>query len=74
MYRASFAAFPDDDAVIVVLSNGQADVAKIGETLAEVFLGDDAPECERDLRRQRHDEFVDDADADQHLDGMPRER
>jgi len=37
--------------------------------LADVFLGDDALEGERDLGGQRHDEAIDDADADEHLDG-----
>lgn len=38
-YRAFFACFPSLDACVVVLSNGQADVAKLGLGLAEAFLG-----------------------------------
>jgi CubicO group peptidase (beta-lactamase class C family) len=38
-YRALIASFPVEDATIVVLSNGGADVSKIADGLAEAFLG-----------------------------------
>jgi len=37
-YRASFVVFPAEDASIVVLSNGQADVGGLAEKLTDVFL------------------------------------
>ena len=37
-YRAFFACFPEDDASIVVCSNGQADTGRIGLALADAFL------------------------------------
>lgn len=37
-YRAFFACFPDDDASIVVCSNGQADTGAIGLALAGAYL------------------------------------
>jgi len=37
-YRAAFDCFPDDDASVVVLSNGQADVGAIARALGERFL------------------------------------
>jgi CubicO group peptidase (beta-lactamase class C family) len=37
-YRAAFDCFPDDDASVIVLSNGQADVAAIARALADTFL------------------------------------
>jgi len=42
-YRAFFACFPDDDASIVVCSNGQADTGRIGLALADAFLSPGAP-------------------------------
>ncbi len=42
-YRSLIASFPAEDATIVVLSNGAADVSKIGDGLAEVFLGPAPP-------------------------------
>jgi hypothetical protein len=38
-YRSLIASFPAEDVTIVVLSNGAADVGKIGDGLAEAFLG-----------------------------------
>ncbi|THD81319.1 MAG: serine hydrolase [Phenylobacterium sp.] len=38
-YRSLIASFPAEDATIVVLSSGAADVGKIGDDLAEAFLG-----------------------------------
>lgn len=38
-YRAAFDCFPDDDASVIVLSNGQADVGAIARALADAFLG-----------------------------------
>jgi len=37
-YRANFAVFPDDDLSIVVLSNGTADVGRLSDALADIFL------------------------------------
>jgi CubicO group peptidase (beta-lactamase class C family) len=37
-YRAAFDCFPDDDASVIVLSNGQADVGAIARALADAFL------------------------------------
>src|SRR5580698_7047622 len=37
-YRALCDSYPEEDATIVVLSNGQADVAAIGHALADAFL------------------------------------
>jgi CubicO group peptidase (beta-lactamase class C family) len=37
-YRALIASFPAEDATIVVLSNGGADVSKLADDLAETFL------------------------------------
>ncbi len=37
-YRAAFDCFPDDDASVIVLANGQADVGAIARALADAFL------------------------------------
>jgi hypothetical protein len=37
-YRAFFTCFPEDDASIIVCSNGQADTGAIGRALADAFL------------------------------------
>jgi CubicO group peptidase (beta-lactamase class C family) len=42
-FRAFIASFPAEDATVVVLSNGVADVSRIGESLTRIFLGGDAP-------------------------------
>lgn len=42
-YRSLIASFPAEDASIIVLSNGVADVNKIGADLAHVFLGPEPP-------------------------------
>lgn len=43
-YVAAFHCFPEDDASIVVLSNGQADIAPIEAALVDVYLGGAAPQ------------------------------
>jgi CubicO group peptidase (beta-lactamase class C family) len=42
-YRAAFNCFPDDDASVIVLSNGQADVGAIAGALADAFLSPAQP-------------------------------
>jgi CubicO group peptidase (beta-lactamase class C family) len=42
-YRSAFWCFPDDDASVVVLSAGQADVDAIAVALAEAWLGASPP-------------------------------
>ncbi|MGA0602776.1 serine hydrolase domain-containing protein [Caulobacter sp. KR2-114] len=37
-YRAQFLTYPDNDASVIVLSNGQADVGAIGRVLADAVL------------------------------------
>jgi CubicO group peptidase (beta-lactamase class C family) len=37
-YRAAFDCFPGDDASVIVLANGQADVGAIAQALADAFL------------------------------------
>lgn len=39
-FRASFVVFPAEDASIVILSNGQADVGALADKLTDVFLND----------------------------------
>jgi CubicO group peptidase (beta-lactamase class C family) len=43
-YRALCDSYPGDDASVIVLSNGEADVAAIGRALAGVFLTPAAPD------------------------------
>jgi hypothetical protein len=43
-YRALCDSYPSDDASVIVLSNGQADVGAIGRALADAFLTPGAPE------------------------------
>jgi len=45
-YAALCDSYPDDDASVIVFSNGQADVATIGRALADAFLAPGAPEGE----------------------------
>jgi CubicO group peptidase (beta-lactamase class C family) len=45
-YRALCDSYPGDDASVIVLSNGQADVGAIGRALADAFLPAAAPEVE----------------------------
>ncbi|HEX4197530.1 MAG TPA: serine hydrolase domain-containing protein [Caulobacteraceae bacterium] len=45
-YRSMLISFPDQDASIVVLSNGAADTGKISADLADIFLGPAAPAAE----------------------------
>jgi CubicO group peptidase (beta-lactamase class C family) len=42
-FRAAFDCFPDDDACVVVLSNGSADAGAIAQALADAFLSAAAP-------------------------------
>ncbi|HEX4182627.1 MAG TPA: serine hydrolase domain-containing protein [Caulobacteraceae bacterium] len=42
-YRAAFDCFPDDDASVIVFSNGQADVSAIARALADAFLSPAPP-------------------------------
>ena len=42
-YRALVASFPEEDATVVVLSNGAADVSQIAEDLTRIFLGERGP-------------------------------
>lgn len=42
-YRAAFDCFPGDDASVIVLANGQADVGAISLALADVFLSAASP-------------------------------
>ena len=45
-YRALCDSYPDDDASVIVFSNGEADVAAIGRALADAFLAPVPPEAE----------------------------
>ena len=45
-YRALCDSYPDDDASVIVFSNGQADVGAIGRALADAFLTPGPPEGE----------------------------
>ena len=42
-FRALIASFPAEDASVVVLSSGAADVGRIADSLTEIFLGPGAP-------------------------------